>query len=1092
MPCETPGTSSPIPRTVASIMSVPLQDNIHDNQSQPTSNSSRSPILTRCHHAFISVLKMSLWVIRMLRGGPRQPEEREGDEEDVEEAKTGKSMRRTDERKGDDEDLNVERIAVSLGTVERKGEEEVEQTKKTVKSLRRIEERQGHKEKMEQRENGEREGEKKVEQVSGAESTQWMKHSHDMISLASSFSSTHSITPDTASINTSSTENSEVCVKEAEEELRKVKEMEAPMIQRRWRMVNLRHQREEANNTNKSRWYSPTLAHYFIQKGKLAWKKFRESVQISKRPTNKINGRFGSSGVAVFRLAKDLLLLNLFVCLVLHSCLYIPILLFSHHSHHWETNDWMWGWAPSHKHHNKPHQHMLPPSSTPPSLPSNPPTTTTTTLTMTTTTTTMIFMATDIYTTAGNISASSLSSSVPTPPSLSPPTIATSTGASTTQSPPHPHPPPSPTVSTTTYNFPLPTPNTNISVKYTSDTPHTYTTDIPFTYTTNTPPTDTTYNTTDTPYIPHTCNPRGRSHTSSSHTPHPICNTTTYDPQQPTTTSNNNNNNNNNNNSGPDCVSPADLHLDRCPKYVLTKDDPCIKSCSLAYLDHIGQMANNNTLLEINRTLWISEVLLGKGRLEFSPLFLGFYPAVLTIERKGDSPMRYQIAAVQIVTVVSTLVLSLVMVVRRIGQWLRYNSAVWGGLTFSKMVFAGWEFYLSEKNSVALKQQIMTNSIRAALDEDQFQRSKAVRTRTQRTKLYLKRYLVNLVVWVAVLCCYKLITDVNEHHQDISDWIEDLGIITHWDQDISEFVINFVDTLTVWVCGLVLPPLLSALGSLEEYSSRVTMLHFILRSAAVRLISIGTLVVYQLPFGATSSSGTLCWETNLGQKLYAQVMWDLLMRVTGMTFLLLYRVITLPFHLCLTKSLQPEFDIPGKVLDLLSLQTLSWLSVLVSPQLPMFVLVSIYILLVMELVAALYIYRPSKHVFQVLPSSGMFMVVLGVSWVCCTGFTITLVVFCRPSLGCGPFRGLEYSWQALTHFICEMTPSFSWLRNMLFSLDNWYVFGITGLCLVVSLLYHLTNLHINSRDVRRLEQRLLKIADTKASLKRFRKYMEKM
>lgn len=71
----------------------------------------------------------------------------------------------------------------------------------------------------------------------------------------------------------------------------------------------------------------------------------------------------------------------------------------------------------------------------------------------------------------------------------------------------------------------------------------------------------------------------------------------------------------------------------------------------------------------------------------------------------------------------------------------------------------------------------------------------------------------------------------------------------------------------MWVLGLVLPPVLSALGSLEEYSSRVTMLHFILRSAAVKLISIGTLVVYQLPFVVTTS----CWETKLGQKLYAQV-----------------------------------------------------------------------------------------------------------------------------------------------------------------------------------------------------------------------------
>lgn len=36
----------------------------------------------------------------------------------------------------------------------------------------------------------------------------------------------------------------EMCAKEMEEELRKVKDMKAPMAQRRRRMVNLREQRE--------------------------------------------------------------------------------------------------------------------------------------------------------------------------------------------------------------------------------------------------------------------------------------------------------------------------------------------------------------------------------------------------------------------------------------------------------------------------------------------------------------------------------------------------------------------------------------------------------------------------------------------------------------------------------------------------------------------------------------------------------------------------------------------------------------------------------------------------------------------------------
>lgn len=69
------------------------------------------------------------------------------------------------------------------------------------------------------------------------------------------------------------------------------------------------------------------------------------------------------------------------------------------------------------------------------------------------------------------------------------------------------------------------------------------------------------------------------------------------------------------------------------------------------------------------------------------------------------------------------------------------------------------------------------------------------------------------------------------------------------------------------------------------------------------------------------------------------------------------------------------------------------------------------------------------------------------------------------------------------------SPSFPVLlhRDFLFTLDNWNVMATTAMSLVVALLYYLTKLHINMRDIRRLEQRLLKIA----TLKVIRKKVEK-
>ncbi|XP_063862171.1 transmembrane channel-like protein 7 [Scylla paramamosain] len=458
-------------------------------------------------------------------------------------------------------------------------------------------------------------------------------------------------------------------------------------------------------------------------------------------------------------------------------------------------------------------------------------------------------------------------------------------------------------------------------------------------------------------------------------------------------------------------ASPTDS--ESCFYFKPTFDNNMVQDCSVFYFSKHNQDSPLTPPL-------VSEVLLGKGFVEYSPLFLGCYPAAL-----HDS--LYPWPSVHLTAVASVFAVSLVTVVTRVGQWLRYIAFVSGGLIFSKMIFCGYDFSLTDKRFIISKQSILRTEIRAALDEDEFQRSKSRRTPSELARLHIKRIVVNCVICLVVAVGCLVIVMVAKHSLAL---IGSINFSDPWLEDMAQFLLSFLDTLTVWLLGLVLPPLLSSLGSVEEYSSRVTLLLFILRNAAFRFISIGTLVVSQLSVSAHDAScrsDTPCWETALGKKLYAQVVWDFLMRMVRMLLLLFYRILTIPCALY-NDAFLPTFDIAEKVLDALSLQTLCWLSVPVAPLVPVLVFASLLVMWLLEMAAALLASRPATRVIQVSRSSAMFMVVLTVAWVAAAAHAITVLVFLQPSLGCGPFRGLERACDAFTYSVCVMDGVWTWFR----------------------------------------------------------------
>ncbi|XP_042857894.1 transmembrane channel-like protein 7, partial [Penaeus japonicus] len=521
---------------------------------------------------------------------------------------------------------------------------------------------------------------------------------------------------------------------------------------------------------------------------------------------------------------------------------------------------------------------------------------------------------------------------------------------------------------------------------------------------------------------------------------------------------------------------------DVCVDVMLRSDDPTVTNCSLAYLATTGgdwchmKVGYHNATSCADFTWWLAVVIQGQGILEISPLFLGYYPARLTT-------FGYPVATMQVLGVSAAFLVSLITVMRRVGGWLRYNADVWGGLAFSRTVFGGWNFSLRSRSAVASMQHIMKTELLAALDEASFQTAKARRTRGRLLLLYFGRFLVNCVIVALIIVNWILLYGVIVRQSAWAEWVETLG--GTWSYVSLRFIVDFADTLVVWIQGLILPPVLMKLGSLEQCSSRTSLLLYILRSSTIRLASLGVLVFTHISL-AYSRAGdcrldSSCWETQLAQNLYAQVVWSFLMKVSSAVLCLAYTFVVRLCCACCPNSFLLEFDVPDKVLDILFLQTLCWLGVPVSPLMPVLVLLCLVVSFLLELGDALCISRPSTHIFQASRSSSMFMVAMAVSWAGAASMAVMVLVFIPASPGCGPFRGLKVAWSALTHSICNLNDT---LRDILFALDDLRISLVLAGVLTCFATYYLLVLNIRRNVIKLLENKLKEASLDKAFFRR--------
>lgn len=441
---------------------------------------------------------------------------------------------------------------------------------------------------------------------------------------------------------------------------------------------------------------------------------------------------------------------------------------------------------------------------------------------------------------------------------------------------------------------------------------------------------------------------------------------------------------------------------------------------------------------EVNKTAsdfigLVGNFLQGTGFLEWTFLFGGRYPAATESE-------NYLVSLAYILTMLVIYLISIVYVVYFVAKFLRQSStsAMDDGMTFSKIVFTGWDFTVSKEDAAEIERNLVVCEVKTAFDDVDYRSKQMSLTNRDLIKLYLTRSVINLAIislivggWVAI---YFLVIEQQNHVSAT---------------DFEEFSWEYAPTILVSVFNFVYPLIFDFVVKYEHYTGRSELLLTLSRCVLVRLTSLGILVITTLSVISAEARNCdieneyICWETRMGQQIYSVLVLDAIIQF-GMTFVVnvarrgLFRFDN---KICKTVG-RMEFYVPGHVLDVVYSQTLCWIGVIYAPLLAAAALINFCYMFLLKLFTVTVTCFPANRVFRASRSSAMFMTILSLALIMSVVSTGLALLLIKPSLACSPFRGLDYAWESLTYYICHLdSSSDSWIRCVYYSsgmLDFYY------------------------------------------------------
>ncbi|XP_030053752.1 voltage-gated chloride channel TMC4 isoform X2 [Microcaecilia unicolor] len=461
---------------------------------------------------------------------------------------------------------------------------------------------------------------------------------------------------------------------------------------------------------------------------------------------------------------------------------------------------------------------------------------------------------------------------------------------------------------------------------------------------------------------------------------------------------------------------------------------------------------------------YVMDLLSGTGYMELTYLFYGFYENT-AVDLKTFS---YNIPLAYLITILFYFLLSLVWtVIRSVNRFKQSLVNEDSSLNnYSNKVFVGWDFCISEEQSVRLKQNSLRYELKMDLEEEALKKRQAAQTKLQCTRVYTLRTIVHLLVLALLGAAFYTIYVATGYSQQLIS--QDSVVSSNF---FLGLLVQYLPSIVITAAITILPIFFNIFSRLEKYSLTWEIKLTLIRCVFLRFASL-VILLYSLWTQITCNGQKdeshcktcgynniyPCWETRLGQEMYKLAIFDFL------TVLVMILLVDFPRRMivqhCSCKLIQlwgqQEFQVPSNVLDLIYGQTVCWIGTFFCPLLPLLNTIKYFIIFYLKKMTLLKNCCPAKRTFRASSSNFFFLLVLlfglALSWV-----PILYSIFViTPSKACGPFQGQFFIWDTIPNAV-EPLPQVTKEFLYFISSQAFLVPIFLLLCILISYLVALAN-----------------------------------
>ncbi|KAM9224739.1 voltage-gated chloride channel TMC4 isoform 2-T2 [Dugong dugon] len=432
------------------------------------------------------------------------------------------------------------------------------------------------------------------------------------------------------------------------------------------------------------------------------------------------------------------------------------------------------------------------------------------------------------------------------------------------------------------------------------------------------------------------------------------------------------------------------------------------------------------------RTLLLNLVT-GKGYLEWSPLFYGFYPR------------RPRLAVTYLCSVFAIGLLCLLLILHRsVSSMTQTLLAESGALTsYSHRVFSAWDFGLRGAVHVRLRQRMIFYELQVELEEAVVRRQAAVRTLGQEARVWLVRGLLNLLVIALLRAAVGGVFWATRYPVELQEnsFVQQTPLL--------KLLVDYLPSIFIFLVNFVLPPVFKLIAPLEGYTRSLQIVFILLRTAFLRFASLLVLLFSlwnEITCGCNAEAEDCktcgynykelpCWETRVGQEMYKLLLFDLL---TGLAVSLLVQ-----FPRKLLCGLFPralgrlagtqEFQVSDEVLGLIYAQTVVWVGSFFCPLLPLLNTAKFLLLFYLKKLTLFSTCSPASRTFRASTVNFFFPLVLLLGLAISAVPVLCSIFLIPPSKLCGPFQGQPSIWAQIPESIYSLPQA---TQNFLFFLGT--------------------------------------------------------